>query len=89
MWRFYFWRENEAEGQDFVPGVGDRFRLGRDLLMVVMRKSLQDSSVWCVGQVLCPAGCISIQVAIALSVIGDNLSLQSSRSMFGVLLWIR
>jgi hypothetical protein len=57
--------------------------------MVVMRKSLQDSSVWCVSQVLCPAGCISIQVAVALSVMGDNLSLQSSRSMFGVLLWIR
>jgi hypothetical protein len=21
----YFWRENEAEGQDFIPGAGTRF----------------------------------------------------------------
>jgi hypothetical protein len=25
VWCFYFWRENEAEGQDFIPGVGARF----------------------------------------------------------------
>jgi hypothetical protein len=33
-----------------------------------------------------PAGCISIQVAAKLSVMSDNLSLPSSRSVFGVLL---
>jgi hypothetical protein len=33
-----------------------------------------------------PAGCISIRVAATLSVMRDNLSLPSSRSMVGVLL---
>jgi hypothetical protein len=33
-----------------------------------------------------PAGCISIQVAVTLSVMTDSLLLSSSRSMFGVLL---
>jgi hypothetical protein len=32
-----------------------------------------------------PAGCISIRVTTTLSVMSDSLSLQSSRSMFGVL----
>jgi hypothetical protein len=38
--------------QDFIPGVGTRFRHSRDLRMVVIRESLQKSSVWCVGQIL-------------------------------------
>jgi hypothetical protein len=25
VWCFYFWRENEADGQDFIPGAGARF----------------------------------------------------------------
>jgi hypothetical protein len=54
--------------------------------MVVIRESLRESSVWRVGQVLSPVGCISIQVAATLSVMSDNLSLQSFRSIFGVLL---
>jgi hypothetical protein len=33
-----------------------------------------------------PAGCISIRVAVTISVMSGSLSLQSSRSMFGVLL---
>jgi hypothetical protein len=33
-----------------------------------------------------PAGCISIRVAVTLSVMSGSLSLQSSRSMFDVLL---
>ena len=33
-----------------------------------------------------PAGCISIRVVVTLSVMSDSLSLQSSHSMFGVLL---
>jgi hypothetical protein len=33
-----------------------------------------------------PAGCISIRVAATLSVMSGSLSLQSSHSMFGVLL---
>jgi hypothetical protein len=33
-----------------------------------------------------PTGCISIRVVATLSVMSDSLSLQSSRSMFGVLL---
>jgi hypothetical protein len=33
-----------------------------------------------------PTGCISVRVTVTLSVMSDNLSLQSSRSMFGVLL---
>jgi hypothetical protein len=33
-----------------------------------------------------PTGCISIRVTAALSVISGSLSLQSSHSMFGVLL---
>jgi hypothetical protein len=33
-----------------------------------------------------PAGCISIRVTVTLSVMSGSLSLQSSRSMFGVLL---
>jgi hypothetical protein len=53
--------------------------------MVVMHESLQESSVWRVGQVLSLAGCISIRVTATLSVMSDSLSLQSSRSMFGVL----
>jgi hypothetical protein len=28
---FYFWREDEAEGQDFIPRAGARFRYNRDL----------------------------------------------------------
>jgi hypothetical protein len=52
MWCFYFWSENEAEGQDFIPGAGPRFQSSRDLWMVVIRESLQESSVWRAGQVL-------------------------------------
>jgi hypothetical protein len=37
---FTFWSENEAEGQDFIPGAGARIRLSRDLRMVVIRESL-------------------------------------------------
>ncbi len=67
-------------------GAGARFRHSRDLRMVVIRESLRESSVWRVGQVLSPAGCISIWVTATLSVMSDSLSLQSSHSMFGVLL---
>jgi hypothetical protein len=74
MWCFYFWRENEAEGQDFIPGVGARFQLSRDLRMVVIRESLRESSVWCLSQVLSPTGCISIRVALTLSVMSGSLS---------------
>jgi hypothetical protein len=49
---FTFWRENEAEGQDFIAGAGAQFQHRRDLRMVVIRESLQESSVWHVGQVL-------------------------------------
>jgi hypothetical protein len=34
------WRENEAEGQDFIPGVGARFWPSRDLWTVVIHESL-------------------------------------------------
>jgi hypothetical protein len=54
--------------------------------MVVIRESLQESSVWHVGQVLSPAGCISIRVTVTLSVMSDTLPLQSSHSTLGVLL---
>jgi hypothetical protein len=40
-----FWRENEAEGQDFILGAGARFRLNRDLRIVVICESLRESSV--------------------------------------------
>jgi hypothetical protein len=83
---FTFWRENETEGQDFIPGVGARFRHSRDLRMVVIRESLRESSVWRVGHVLSPAWCISIRVAATLSIMSNNLSLQSSYSMSNVLL---
>jgi hypothetical protein len=83
---FTFWRENEAGGQDFISEAGARFRLSRDLRMVVIRESLQESIVWRVGQVLSPAWCISIRVTATLSVMSGNLSLQSSHSMFDVLL---
>jgi hypothetical protein len=56
MWCFYFWRENEAEGQGFIPGAGAQFQPRRDLWMVVIRESLRESSVWCVGQVLSVQG---------------------------------
>jgi hypothetical protein len=49
--------------------------------MVVILESLRELSVCRVGQVLSPAGCISIQVTVTLSIMSDNLSLQSSRSM--------
>jgi hypothetical protein len=49
---FTFWRENEAESQDFIPGAGARFRHSRDLRMVVICESLRESSIWHVGQVL-------------------------------------
>jgi hypothetical protein len=51
--------------------------------MVVIRESLQESSVWRVGQVPFPA--------VTLSVMSGSLSLQSSHSMFGVpltLTWV-
>jgi hypothetical protein len=54
--------------------------------MVIIHESLRESSVWRVGQVLSPVVCISIRVGVTLSVMSDSLSLQSSRSMFGVLL---
>jgi hypothetical protein len=54
--------------------------------MVVKRESLWESSVWRVCHVLSPAECISIRVTTTLSVMSDSLSLQSCRSMFGVLL---
>jgi hypothetical protein len=28
---FTFWKENEAEGQDFIPGAGAQFQRSRDL----------------------------------------------------------
>jgi hypothetical protein len=49
--------------------------------MVVILESLRESSVCRVGQVLSLAGCISIRVTVTLSIMSDNLSLQSSRSM--------
>jgi hypothetical protein len=49
---FTFWMENEAEGQDFIPGAEAQFRHSRDLRMIVIRESLRESSVWRVGQVL-------------------------------------
>jgi hypothetical protein len=52
MWCFYFWRENEVEGQDFILGAGARFQHSRDLWMVAIRESLRKSSIWHVGQVL-------------------------------------
>jgi hypothetical protein len=42
---FTFWRENEAEGQDFISGAGARFRHSRDLRIVVIRESLWESIV--------------------------------------------
>jgi hypothetical protein len=36
--------------------------------------SLRESSVWRVGQVLSPAGCISIRVIVILSVMSGSLS---------------
>jgi hypothetical protein len=36
-----------------------------------------------------PVGCISIRVVVTLSVMSDSLSLPSSQSLFGVLLWIQ
>jgi hypothetical protein len=54
--------------------------------MVIICESLRESSVWRVGQVLSLAGWISIRVTAALSVMSDSLSLQSFRSMLGVLL---
>jgi hypothetical protein len=57
--------------------------------MVVIRESLRESSILRVGQVLSPAGCISIRVAVTLSVMSGRMSLQSSHSMIGVLLWFQ
>jgi hypothetical protein len=42
---FTFWRENEAEGQYFIPGAGAQFQHSRDLRMVVICESLYESSV--------------------------------------------
>jgi hypothetical protein len=46
---FTFGRENEAEGEEFIPGAGVRFRHSRDLRMVVICESLRESSVCRVG----------------------------------------
>jgi hypothetical protein len=81
-----FRRGNEAEGQDFNPGAWAWFWLSRDLRMVFILESLRESGVWRVGRVPSHAGCISIRVAATFSVMCDILPLQSSRSMFGVLL---
>jgi hypothetical protein len=54
--------------------------------MVVIREHLRESSVWRIGQVLSPAGYISIRVIVTLSIMSDNLLLHLSHSMFGVLL---
>jgi hypothetical protein len=42
--------------------------------MVVIRESLRESSIWHVGQVLSPGGCISIRVTATLLVMSDSLS---------------
>jgi hypothetical protein len=42
---FTFWRENEVEGQDFIPGARAQFQHSRDLRMVVIRESLWELSV--------------------------------------------
>jgi hypothetical protein len=52
MWRFYFWREDEADGQDFILGAGAQFWPSRNLWMVIICESLRESSAWRVGQVL-------------------------------------
>jgi hypothetical protein len=57
--------------------------------MVVIPESLRESSIWRVGQVLSPIGCISIRFTMTLSVMSDSLSLQSSHNMIGVLLWFQ
>jgi hypothetical protein len=88
VWCFYVWRENETEGQNFIPGAGARFRLSRDLRKVVIHESLQESSAWRVGQVLSMQG-VSIWVVMILSILSDSLPLQSSHSMFGVLMDLR
>jgi hypothetical protein len=85
---FYFWRGNEVEGQDFISRAGVRFWLSRELQIVVIREILRESSVWRGGQVFSPAGCISIRVTATLLVMSGILPLQSSHSMFDVLLWI-
>jgi hypothetical protein len=54
--------------------------------MVVICESLRESSIWRIGLVLSPGGCISIRVTATLPVMSGSLSLQSSHSMFGVLL---
>jgi hypothetical protein len=40
-----FWRENEAECQDFILGAREQFRHSRDLRMVVIHESLCESSI--------------------------------------------
>jgi hypothetical protein len=72
--------------QDFASGQGTDFDRVGTSQMVIICESLRESSVWRVGQVLFLAGCISIRVTAALSVMSDSLSLQSFRSMLGVLL---
>jgi hypothetical protein len=42
---------------------------------IVIRESLQESSVWRVGQVLSLAECISIRVTATLSDMSDDLSI--------------
>jgi hypothetical protein len=42
---FTFWRENEAEDRDFIPGAGIQFQHSRDLRIIVIRESLRESSV--------------------------------------------
>jgi hypothetical protein len=54
--------------------------------MVVICESLWELSIWRVGKVLSPAGCISIRVTVTLSVMSGSLSLQSSHGMLGVML---
>jgi hypothetical protein len=54
------WRGIQAESQDFTRGQGTDFNLVGTSSTIVICDSLRESSICRIGQVLSPAGCISI-----------------------------
>jgi hypothetical protein len=87
MWCFYFWRENEAEGQDFIPGAGAQFWHSRELWMVVIYESIRESSVWRVGQILPLYGVYRFESPRHSRLWVTACPLQSSRSMV-IIFWL-
>jgi hypothetical protein len=62
-----------TESQDFISGAGARFRLSRDMRMVIIHETPGVTRMTCWSG-SSHTGCISIRVAVTLSDMSDSLS---------------